>query len=840
MTEINHQPCPHTSCGSRDAFSWNTEKLCGFCYSCGQPYPMKRMDVFDWANERYSLKRATTTTDSKWDEDEEDEPYMTKTNLKVVDDGDDTGYYMPLRGILKGTMEFFGVKTYDRDGEPNNHTYPYPNGLNKTRIFPKSFHVDNGFRGDMLFGMDKFPAGSAQAVTITEGECFPETAEVLTPSGWKALKDLYDTDNVMQIEQDGVGRWVKPKVIIDKTYTGDLIEYSSGSFYSLTTPDHNIVRNHPKSGYVKYPAKQNSYFTVPRTADLQGWCGYSLEELQVWIMLSADFTFRKAGDIYGAFKKVRKVERAKQLLIKMGVRFSCNKVSNGYYSIFIHRGHNLSFAQKDLPWSMVWSANKKQLLEELIFWDGNYVKGKNQAEFSTNRKHNADVAQALSHSCGYVSSIIHRTNTHGSWMKVSILFNKTSSSTQKGYKSVPFSGRVMCVQVDSGMILVRQGGSISISGNCDAMSAFQMLGSKYPTVSLPSATPSKKLLENCKDWLGSFEKIYLSLDADDKADKFALALMNLFPGRVYRVPHDKYKDANEFLQDGKSQLYKHCWYNAKLFTPDNIYSTEERFLELLHDTPEHSYVPTGIADLDEKILGLMRGHFTVIKGPTGIGKSELMRYLESNFILNYPKVRFATWHLEETKLRSLLGVVSYYLKDNLTRKDLIEQKGRMADVEQAIKEITTNTGYMQFHLREEDGAEALIDQIRVLTQVYGCEFVLLEPIQDVVTVGSDESKEAALAELAVRLSKLSADLNVGIITIAHTNEAGDVKYCKMIGQRASVIIDISRDKESDNLIDRNTTKLVIKKNRPTGLEGSAGELAFDPETFTLREKTDTW
>jgi hypothetical protein len=217
-----------------------------------------------------------------------------------------------------------------------------------------------------------------------------------------------------------------------------------------------------------------------------------------------------------------------------------------------------------------------------------------------------------------------------------------------------------------------------------------------------------------------------------------------------------------------------------------------------------------------------------------------MRYLESNFVNNYPKVKFATWHLEETKLRSLLGVVSYYLKDNLTRKDLIEQKGRMGDVEMAIKGISQNTGYMQFHLREEDGAEELIDQIRVLTQVYGCEFIMMEPIQDIVTVGSDESKEAALAELAVRLSKLAADLNVGIITIAHTNEMGEVKYCRMIGQRASVIIDIQRDKDSENLLDRNTTKLVIKKNRPTGLEGSAGELLFDPETFTLSEKVETW
>lgn len=532
--EISHQPCPHTDCNSSDAFSWNTEKQIGMCYSCGKPYPSKGMSVYDWVSDEYPLKG-----------NEGKETQMTTaTKLKVVEPQTD-GHYMALRGIGKNTMEFYGVKTYNKDDDPFSHVYVYPNGSTKTRVFPKDFHTGNGFKSDLLFGMDKFPAGTAKAITITEGEL-------------------------------------------------------------------------------------------------------------------------------------------------------------------------------------------------------------------------------------------------------------------------------------------------------DAMSAYQMLGSQYPVVSLPSATPSKKLLENCKDWLGSFEKIYLSLDSDNKAEKFALSLMHLFPSRVYKVPHDKYKDANEFLVAGKPLAYKSAWYNSPLYMPDNIYASEEKFLNLLHDTPEHSYVPTGIQALDEKLLGLMRGHFTVIKGPTGIGKSELMRYLESNFIKNYPTVKFATWHLEETKLRSLLGVVSYQLQDNLTRKDLIEQKGRMTDVEGAIKVITTNSGYMQFHLREEDGAEELIDQIRVLTQVYGCEFILFEPIQDVITIGSDESKEAALADLAVRLSKLAADLNVGIVTIAHTNEAGDVKYCKMIGQRASVIIDIHRDKESDNLLDRNTTKLVIKKNRPTGLEGEAGELSFDPETFTLKEKADTW
>lgn len=43
-------------------------------------------------------------------------------------------------------------------------------------------------------------------------------------------------------------------------------------------------------------------------------------------------------------------------------------------------------------------------------------------------------------------------------------------------------------------------------GELDAMSAFQMLGSKYPAVSLPSATPKRTILENCFDWLNSLKR----------------------------------------------------------------------------------------------------------------------------------------------------------------------------------------------------------------------------------------------------------------------------------------------------------------------------------------------
>jgi replicative DNA helicase len=105
----------------------------------------------------------------------------------------------------------------------------------------------------------------------------------------------------------------------------------------------------------------------------------------------------------------------------------------------------------------------------------------------------------------------------------------------------------------------------------------------------------------------------------------------------------------------------------------------------------------------------------------------------------------------------------------------------------------------------------------------------------VISGSSEDSKEQQLADLSVRLSKLAAELNVGIVSIGHTNENGDFKYCKMIGQRASVIIDLYRDKEAEDLQERNTTYLKIEKNRPSSEEGHAGKMRFNYDTFTLRE-----
>jgi twinkle protein len=378
-------------------------------------------------------------------------------------------------------------------------------------------------------------------------------------------------------------------------------------------------------------------------------------------------------------------------------------------------------------------------------------------------------------------------------------------------------------------------------GEIDCLSVSQMLKSNYtnPVVSLPSATPAKKMWEKDDDgfgvisWLNGFEKIILSVDTDKAGNEIADKISKLFPNKVYRVDHSKFKDANEFLVAGKADEFKAAWWNARKYTPDNVLNSPQQFKALYSDTPEHTYYPTGVKSLDDKILGLMQGHFTVIKAKTGIGKTEFLRMIEYNMIKQ--GVPIAAWHLEEVKLRTLLGLVSYECNDNLTRRDLVEEKGAESQVFEAIDTLTKDELFYQYHLSDGQGAEELIEQIRYFAIACGVKFVFFEPIQDVVVGSTEDNKESMLSDLAIRLSKLAAELNVGIVTIAHTNEDGAVKYCKMIEQRASVIISLHRKKDADSIDERNTTFLRIEKNRPTSDEGIAGCVKFNTDTFTLRE-----
>lgn len=377
-------------------------------------------------------------------------------------------------------------------------------------------------------------------------------------------------------------------------------------------------------------------------------------------------------------------------------------------------------------------------------------------------------------------------------------------------------------------------------GEFDVMAAWQMLqdGSRYPrvVVGLPSATPAGVLFEKNRKWLESFEKIILSVDNDEAGKKLAQRMAKMFPNKVFQVDHGEYKDANDMLMAGKGRQFYSSWFKPRKVTPDFVMSSGQDFVKLYDDTPEYDYVPTGITDLDEKILGLHKACYTVIVAPTGIGKTEFMRYLEHTTMLSSPNVKIAVLHLEEVELRSILGHVSYRLQDNLTRKDLIKEKSKEDEVRECLQSIGDSGQYHQIRFSTDSDYLKLVDDLRFLVAAMEIDYVFLEPIQDVVT-GDHKQKESKLSDLSNLFSRLAPELNVGIITIAHANEEGDTKYCKTIAQKAAFEIVLERDQQSDDLEEANTTYIRVgRKNRVGGGSGPAGSMKFDFDTYTLTPK----
>lgn len=411
---------------------------------------------------------------------------------------------------------------------------------------------------------------------------------------------------------------------------------------------------------------------------------------------------------------------------------------------------------------------------------------------------------------------------------------KTRNTTHKAF----FAGDGFKGDELFGMNLFPAGCSKKIvitEGEVDAMSAWQMLKSSYinPVVSLPGANPSAKLWEKCRNYLDSFEEIVLSVDYDEPGDKLAQRVAEIFPNKVYRMPHFGYKDANEVLVAGKEKEYKQAWWKPKKVKPENILTDIEDFLKLYEDSPDFEYFTTGIEQLDKMMLGICKGYVTLIQAESGLGKTEFTRYLEWR-CLSTSEYKIAAMHLEETKLRSVLGLVSYHLNDNLTIKKFIDEKGKQEEVKEAISKITESERFILFDYDMQEGHQELVRQVKYLVAALGVDYVVIEPIQDVVT-GTASEKESKLSDLITQLSTLAAQMNVGIVVVAHQNNDGGAMYSSMITKRAAFELLLTRDRDSDDPVEKNRTHVVIGRKNRTGLgTGYAGAVDFSLESYTLK------
>jgi hypothetical protein len=110
-------------------------------------------------------------------------------------------------------------------------------------------------------------------------------------------------------------------------------------------------------------------------------------------------------------------------------------------------------------------------------------------------------------------------------------------------------------------------------------------------------------------------------------------------------------------------------------------------------------------------------------------------------------------------------------------------------------------------------------------------------LQRLAYLAGTESATGALTELGVKLTEFAKRKGIGIICISHVNSDGRTKYASAIEEEAIILMELSRDKQSESEEERNTTAIEVTKNRPYAKTGPAGALTYDGETTMVAEKT---
>lgn len=378
-----------------------------------------------------------------------------------------------------------------------------------------------------------------------------------------------------------------------------------------------------------------------------------------------------------------------------------------------------------------------------------------------------------------------------------------------------------------------------VEGEFDALAAYQMLSTgryENPVVSLPSATPSGKLWKGCEKWLDSFDKIIVSVDSDGKAYEAVEALFDLFPQKVYMMNHGDHKDANDFLVAGDQAAYVSAWWNANKFSPVGFTSSKEDWLNAIDSEDPYDYTETPIEGLNKLGRGLVKGGITIVKAPPGVGKSSLLRMLMHDLVVNKKKP-VAALMMEEMKSTTGRAMATYELKANVNTREDAENNGITEEqVKEALTKVVKDEKFISFDINPQDPIEDCLRQCKHAVTIYGVEYIFIDHLQRLAYLAGTESATGALTELGVKLTEFAKRRGVGIICISHVNSEGRTKYASAIEEEAIVVMELARDKQSEDADERNTTAIVYSKNRPYAKTGAAGFVMYDEETTLVAEK----
>lgn len=314
-------------------------------------------------------------------------------------------------------------------------------------------------------------------------KCYDAETEILTELGWVRFPELEKGVKVAQWAK-GVVSFVEPAAYVDQPYKGKVWKLENQATDLVVTPDHKMVYRPQDNAALKQCEVQD----LPKTGHLPHVGRFYGKDrfpgvgfIQLIVAFQADGSW--AGDAMDfGFTKKRKIDRLKGILGRMRVPFEEKQTGtvNPRTRIWVPACDVTRLVKRVVgeekvfgSWLLGWTwACRRAFLDELPFWGG--TKGKEQTNYNTTVETNADWVQAVAvitdqaarkHTYPSAKGTvpIHRvslpggTKRRGEWSKLDSLKRK----------EVDYDGRIYCVSVPSGFIIVRRNGKVTVSGNTD-------------------------------------------------------------------------------------------------------------------------------------------------------------------------------------------------------------------------------------------------------------------------------------------------------------------------------------------------------------------------------------
>lgn len=387
-----------------------------------------------------------------------------------------------------------------------------------------------------------------------------------------------------------------------------------------------------------------------------------------------------------------------------------------------------------------------------------------------------------------------------------------------------------------------------VEGELDALAAYQMMGSKWPVVSVKNGAGSA--LKDCKnayEWLNGFDNIVICFDSDEPGMKAAAQVAELFGGKSKIVRHRAgMKDACDYLRASNEKEFMDSWWGAEQYVPDGIIQGSSLFEEVMKDVaPADVMYP--FDDLNKLTYGLRKGEMVTITAGSGLGKSQFVREIVWH-VLNKVPENVGLLFLEESARKTGLSIMSLAANKPLHLPDC---EATMED-KQAAFDATLGTDrlYLLNHFGS-TSVDNIVSRVRYMAKALDCSYIFLDHISIVVSAQSNGDERRAIDEIMTKLRMLVQETGIALICVSHLkrpdgkgHEEGtatslsQLRGSGSIAQLSDMVIGLERNGQAEDLEERHTTKVRVLKNRHSGLTGPAGRLLYSQQTGRMLEVKD--